>query len=148
MSEYDSLVEGYEGLGSPGDDPGPLTAEEEQVLVSHGMIINDQKTADAFDEILGLDEPEPFVEGDGFDPPAPAGELRVLKPDQLPKIGQHYVIVDGVPRPVVRDTYSLTEDEHVREQLGDISDHVRAARAARTLRLRYRRYLAGESANL
>jgi hypothetical protein len=142
--EYDLLVEGYEGLGSPADDPGPLTPAERQ-RAADMLVTGDQ---------VETDEPEPFVEGDGFDTVPPA-ELRVLKPDQLPRIGQHYVIVDGVPRPVIREGYECSEDEHVRRNMADPTSHhlkdpdaSRRRRADRTLRMRYRRFLCGESPNL
>jgi hypothetical protein len=83
----------------------------------------------------------------------PPAELRALRPDQVPKIGAHYVIFNGIPRPVVRGNYSVSEDEHVRSNM-DSSDALkdpdggRQARADRTLRMRYRGYLCGELSSL
>ena len=119
-------------------------------IVSHGMLVNDQSTADALDEILGV----PVVsdlEKDHAD--VAFTELRALKPDVRPQVGKHYVIYGGKPMPVVRDSLTATEDEFVRDNLfvpTDLKDHdgQRQARADRTLRLRYRGYVCGEMTSL
>ena len=122
----------------------------EPPLISHGMAVADQATADALDEILGV----PVV----VDPEMPDDvialtELRALKPDQIPVVGKHYVIFGGKPQPVVRGNYAVSEDEHVRTNLDpadSLKDHdgQRQVRADRTIRLRYRGYLCGEMTSL
>lgn len=166
MSEYDDLIDGFEGAPSsegerrpdvaevPGSTPGGL-------IESHGMIVGDQSTADAFDEILGTDEPP--IEPDDWpelepwpEPPAEVplfADLRPLKPDQRPLKGVHFVVYDGKPVPVMRENFGATEDEFVRSQL-DTSDTLRdhdgqrRVRADRTLRMRYRGYVCGEMSSL
>jgi hypothetical protein len=136
MSEYDSLIEGYPGLDDPRNDPGPLTDEENQAL----------------EETLGL----PLVEvltDEVIEDVTFTGELRALRPDQRPIRGQHYVIYNGKPMPVVRDNFGATEDEFVRSQLDPsdtLRDHdgQRRVRADRTLRMRYRGYVCGEMSSL
>jgi len=157
VSEYDSLIDGYPGLDDPANDPGPLSDEEHQAMeemaapiVSHGMLVNDQSTADALDEILGVEK----VTADGhLSEVLTEIELRALKPDVRPQVGKHYVIYGGKPMPVVRDSLTATEDEFVRDNLfvpADLKDHdgQRQARADRTLRLRYRGYVCGEMTSL
>jgi hypothetical protein len=155
VSEYEDLVEGYEGLAEPladpTADPGPLTDEEHQAmeemappLISHGMAVADQATADALDEILGperlpseivtapysLPEEEQHqqaverhlgvpvvIDEDMPEDVIALTELRALKPDQIPVVGKHYVIFGGKPQPVVRGNYAISEDEHVRTNL-------------------------------
>lgn len=134
MSEYDSLIEGYPGLDDPANDPGPLSDEENQALeeMTFGMPV-----------II-----EPEMDGGII----AVTELRALKPDQRPVKGQHYVIYNGKPMPVMRDI-TATEDEFVRSQL-DLSDTLkdhdgqRQVRADRTLRMRYRGYVCGEMSSL
>lgn len=142
MSEYDSLIEGYPGLDDPGNDPGPLTRGEEErlrVLVPDAEMIVSGET----------DEP-PYEEGDWPEPEPEvlSGELRFLRPDQRPLIGAHYVVFGGVPRPVTRQL-DLTEDEFVRTAVDPRDfDPGRRVRADRTLRLRFRSYLCGETNSL
>jgi hypothetical protein len=149
VSEYDSLIEGYPGLDDPRNDPGPLTEAEGKTLM----------------EVFAPDEPP--VEPDDWPEEeqevtlgipvlvAPQGEseLRLLRPDQVPLVGSHYVVFGGVPRPVLRGNYAVSEDEHVREHLlvpDDLRDidGQRQARADRTIRQRYRGYLCGEMSSL
>jgi hypothetical protein len=161
VSEFEDLVEGYEGLAEPladpAADPGPLTDEEHQAMeemaapiISHGMAVADQATADALDEILGV----PVVIDEEMPEDVIAlTELRALKPDQIPVVGKHYVIFGGKPQPVVRGNYAISEDEHVRTNLDPadtLKDHdgQRRVRADRTIRLRYRGYLCGEMTSL
>lgn len=152
--EYDSLIEGYPGLDDPDNDPGPLTDEENQRLEEELV------PAAAIAQGAELDEPphEPddWPEDDQVmsdaavaieeQIPLRLGELRALRPDQQPVVGHHYVIFQGVPRPVQRSSV-ITEDEHART-IGNIPDPARAQRADRSLRLRYRGYLCGEIASL
>jgi len=157
MSEFDSLIEGYPGLDDPSNDPGPLSEAESEALVAEipalAPILADEPPIEPGDwpeeEAFGL----PVV----VDPSLPPDsvelrELRALKPDQRPVIGQHYVIYGGIPRPVARANLSLTEDEFVRANL-DVEglrdqDGQRRIRADRTLRLRYRGYVCGEMTSL
>jgi hypothetical protein len=222
VNEFDALVEGFDGLTADEKEllAGQIKASAHlaapEPVTSHGMTVNDQSTADAFDEILGapssvgerrdddaevpgstpgglivervqdvvemtkqawaehdaLDEPpfdpmdwpednlpSPATENPMIEPPAedvdtvPPADLRVLRADQRPKIGVHYVIYDGIPRPVIRDSFSSTEDEFVRSQIDEsdtLKDHdgQRKVRADRALRMRYRGYVCGEMSSL
>jgi len=140
VSEYDSLIEGYPGLDDPSNDPGPLTDEEFQAL---------QESVGP-PTVLGI----PVIEEEEMSEDVIAlTELRALRPDQVPLVGQHYVIYGGKPMPVVRGNYAVTEDEHVRTNLDpddSLKDHdgQRKVRADRTIRLRYRGYLCGEMTSL
>jgi hypothetical protein len=105
-----------------------------------------------FDDDWPEPEPEVPLYAEDVDTVPPAG-LRVLRPDQRPKIGQHYVVFGGIPKPVVRDNFGATEDEFVRENIGDLSDlhgdvGLRQIRADRALRQRYRGYVCGEMSSL
>ena len=131
--EYDDLIEGYEGLSGPlveDVEPAPLTDEEFQQLqetVAQGSDLADS----------------PLVT-------APL-DLQLLRPDEPAAPGVHYVISGGRPMPVLR-IHAGTEDAYVREQISTegLRDHDghRAARAERSLRVRFRGYLAGEITSL
>lgn len=157
MSEFDSLVEGYPGLDDPANDPGPLTAEESKKLAE--VFETDEPPVDPDD--WPEEEEQVVLEGGTYagipvvsDPSLPEGtvelrELRALKPDQVPLPGTHYVIYDGKPMPVLRGNYAISEDEHVRTQMGGMddlkdADGNRRQRADRTIRMRYRGYLCGQ----
>jgi hypothetical protein len=131
-------------LADPAADPGPLTDEEHQAL-EESLIDVVEITKEAWAE-----HDQPIVDAAvaiETELPVPtADELRVLRPDQLPAVGQHYVIFQGIPRPVQR-TVTMSEDEYTRS-IGTVPDPTRRVRADRTLRLRYRGYLCGEIASL
>jgi hypothetical protein len=144
VSEFDELIDGYEGAPSsvgerrddsaevPGSTPGGLI---EDVVDDEPPFDPDDWPEEETAEILG---PEP--------------ELRALRPDQRPVRGRHYVIFNGIPMPVVRDNFGATEDEFVRSQL-DVDglkdpDGQRQDRADRALRLRFRGYVCGEMSSL
>jgi len=150
VSEFDSLIEGYPGLDDPANDPGPLTAVEQKKLEE---VFPDEPPIEPGDwpeEEVARNDSEQSEQAPATVPPA---ELRLLRADQVPVIGQHYVVFGGVPRPVVRANYAVSEDEHVREHLAvpeslrDI-DGQRQSRADRTIRQRYRGYLCGEMTSL
>lgn len=141
MSEFDELVEGYDS-SLPKEDPGPLTDEENQALeelLVPGTLM--QVLSEEIDEAAPIIAPKQVV------------ELQILRPDKRPLVGVHYVVYNGIPRPVVRGNYAVSEDEHVRTNIGDFSDlhgdeGLRRIRADRTIRLRYRGYLCGEMSSL
>lgn len=140
MNDYESLVEGYEGLGSPADDPGPLSDEETQ------RMLDTLVTADTIEPPGELDEPPPFEDGDGFDEPSTATELRALKSFEVAVTGVHYVIYEGAPRAVVK-SYPHSEDAYVSANLSSLPNP-REDRARRYLQVRYRGYLCGDVATL
>jgi hypothetical protein len=132
VSEYDSLIEGFDS-SLPSETLGPLTDEEHQALQ---------------EMTLPMMEAEPLTATSIL---ADQHELRVLRPDQQPAVGSHYVIWGGIPRPVLRAT-PFTEDEYVRTNmdvagLNDV-DGGRRERADRNLRMRYRGYLSGQLSSL
>lgn len=128
MSEdFDALIGDFSGpLADQQHDEGPLRDDEHQYLEESLVVVEDPV--------------EPVDIG---------AELRVLKPNEIPRVGTHYVIFGGKPMPVIRSSYPVTEDDHVASQIGyDHSlkdpDGERWHRAERTLRMRYRGYLCGE----
>jgi hypothetical protein len=132
VSEYDSLVEGYDS-SLPTEDKGPLSDEEHQALEEGVGFVETTFPA--------MTTPLPQMELEGLP------ELRILRGDQEPAVGSNYVIWDGLPRAITR-SLALTEDEFVRNHM-DVSglkdtDGNRAERAERTLRMRYRGYLCGQ----
>lgn len=138
MSEYDALIDGFPGLGDPKHDPGPLSEEEGKILAS------------SFQDVEEAEKDEPPIFPDDWpEEETETVELRVLRPDQRPVVGQHYVIFGGLPKPVLRGSLALTEDEFVRQQISESDDlkdpdGQRQQRADRTLRQRFRGYLCGE----
>lgn len=156
MSEFDALIEGFDESETPssmGERPGDIGE------VAGSTPAGSMQSSDADGTVVWEADEPPHEPDDWPEPPPeipliPLGdELRVLKPDQRPVVGSHYVIFDGVPRPVVRGNLTASEDEFVREnlfvneELRDI-DGQRRVRADRTLRLRYRGYVCGEMSSL
>lgn len=147
MSEYDDLIEGYEGLAA--EDMGPLTDEENQRLEE--SVVTARDLMDPIVQVVSRGTTSQIVGPLDFDTPVTATEqheLRALKPDQVPIVGLHYVIYNGRPMPVLRGGYPTSEDEHVRRYPLEDVDAERRERAARTLRQNYRGYLCGELGSL
>ena len=176
MSEFDALVEGFDGLNADEKEllAGQIQANAHRAAPETPSSMGERRPdvaevagstpAGSIEEVGAngdyVSHPdEPPTEPDDWPEPPPeipvfaTDELRVLKPDQRPVVGSHYVIFDGVPRPVVRGNLTASEDEFVREnlfindELRDI-DGQRRVRADRTLRLRYRGYVCGQMSSL
>lgn len=170
MSEFDSLIDGFDGVArndseqseqgvadTPGA-PSSVQGEHRPDVAEVAGSIPAGPTVENPPEVVDTQEEPPF-EPDDWPEPEPeipvftvTDDLRVLRSDQRPIVGAHYVVFGGKPVPVHR-AFSQTEDEFVRSQMDPsdtLKDHdgQRRVRADRTLRQRYRGYVSGEMRSL
>lgn len=128
MSEFENLLPDSGPLVDPDKDAlPPLTDEENQAL----------------EESLS----DPVIEGAMAIADLPPGaKLELLRPNEVPVPGQHYIVwgQPAMPMPVLIGSYRVSEDEHVRTSAHVSGDPVRDARAEAYARWRFKGYLAGQ----
>ena len=115
-------------LVTPEDAAPPLTDEEFQAM-QESMVTGSEVSED-----LGV-LPEPDLSGTA---------LRLLRPDEVPMVGTHYVIWGDppMPYPVLVGVYAVTENAHV--LLASGATEIRQERAEAYSRWRYKGYLCGQ----
>lgn len=82
------------------------------------------------------------------EPDLTGAALRLLRPDELPVVGSHYVVwgEPAMPLPVVVGSFRVSEDEYA--SLVEGSSELRRERAEAYARWRYRGFLAGQVSGL
>jgi hypothetical protein len=134
VSEFEGLLPEMDSgpLASPEDAAPPLSDEEHQAM--------QEMVVPASEVLADLGVPE--------EPDLTGSSLRLLKDDEVPVVGQHYVIWGdpAKPLPVVVGSYRVSLEDHIATvPEGEAPRDVRAMLYASW---RYKGYLAGQVSGL